>query len=111
MKKLKRIVCMMTLCFMITLGGVDAIEQEASNTEQILQEQQEQLGVSDFIELSEKYTENNLKDVNIKEIFASAMTGKVGNTHLWNNLLNIFGSEFKTAISSIRNHSHYHHFT
>lgn len=49
--------------------------------------------------------------MNIKEIFSSAITGKIGNTNLFNSILNIFGKEFKSTISTLRNYTYYYYDT
>lgn len=67
----------------------------------ILASQQEALGISDFISTSKKYTQDSLDGVDIQDIFKSAITGRVGNTNLLNNILNVLGRETKTAVSNI----------
>lgn len=67
----------------------------------ILASQQEALGISDFINTSKKYTQDSLTGLDIQDIFKSAITGRVGNTNLFNNILNVLGRETKTAISNI----------
>lgn len=83
---------------------------QISNTE-ILEQQQQELGISDFIESSKKYTKGNLEEININEIFNSAITGKIGNTNLFNNILNLLGKEFKSTISTIRNYTNNNYYT
>lgn len=55
--------------------------------------------------------QDNLDGIDIKEIFNSAITGKVGNTNIFNNILNIFGKEFKSIISTIRNSINNNYYT
>lgn len=69
--------------------------------EEILNSQQEALGISDFINASKQYTEDSLVDLDIQNIFEDAITGRIGNTNLFNNLLNLLGRETKTAVSNI----------
>lgn len=68
---------------------------------EILKSQQESLGISDFISTSKKYTNETLGNIDIQNIFKEAITGRIGNTNLFNNILNILGRETKTAISNI----------
>ena len=68
---------------------------------EILKSQQESLGISEFINTSKKYTNETVKDLDIQNIFQDAITGRIGNTNLFNNLLNILGREIKTAVSNI----------
>lgn len=67
----------------------------------ILDSQQESLGISDFIDTSKKYTEESFEDLDVQDIFNNAITGRIGNSNLFNNILNILGRETKTAISNI----------
>lgn len=68
---------------------------------EILESQQESLGISDFISTSKKYTNETLGNIDIQNIFKESITGRIGNTNLFNNILNILGRETKTAISNI----------
>lgn len=68
---------------------------------EILESQKETLGISDFIETAKKYTQSNLKELEIQNIFEDAITGKIGNNNILNPILNILGKETKTAISNI----------
>lgn len=68
-------------------------------------------GISQFIEESSKYTKENFDEMNIKEIFSSAITGRVGNTNLFNSILNVFGKELKSTISTLRNYINHHYYT
>ena len=68
---------------------------------EILKDQQEALGITDFISNSQKYTNNDLKDLNLSSIFQDAIAGKIENKTLWNHFLNILGKETKSAITNI----------
>lgn len=67
----------------------------------ILESQQESLGISDFIDASKKYTQESFEDIDLQNIFEDAITGRIGNTNLFNSFLNILGRETKTAVSNI----------
>ena len=69
--------------------------------ENILKSQQESLEISDFINTSKKYTQENFENIDLENVFEDAITGRIGNTNLFNNLLNLIGRETKTAISNI----------
>ena len=58
-----------------------------------------QLGVTDFIEQSEKYTSGTFENLDINEILSSAISGKIDNTKLWTGTLKIFGKELQNAIT------------
>ncbi len=101
---MKKIFIILILFITIFLNAnfVQAVSNETSNDE-ILSSQQKELGISDFINISKKYTEDNLDGIDIKDLFNSAITGRVGNINLFNNVLNLLGREFKGTISSLRN--------
>ena len=67
----------------------------------ILNSQQESLGISDFIDVSRKYTKESFEDLDLQDVFENALTGRIGNTNLFNSLLNIIGRETKSAVSNI----------
>lgn len=67
----------------------------------ILNSQQESLGISDFIDVSKKYTKESFEDLELQDVFDNAITGRIGNTNLFNSLLNIIGRETKSAVSNI----------
>ena len=67
----------------------------------ILNSQQESLEISDFIKTSKQYAQTTLGDVDLQNIFEDAITGRIGNTNLFNSFLNILGRETKTAVSNI----------
>ena len=67
----------------------------------ILNSQQESLGISDFIDVSRKYTKESFEDLDLQDGFENALTGRIGNTNLFNSLLNIIGRETKSAVSNI----------
>lgn len=91
MKKIIIIFCiLMSLCNLIY----------ATDTN-ILKSQQESLGISDFIEEANKYTKENFKDINLQNIFENAITGRIGNSNLFNSFLNVLGRETKNAVSNI----------
>lgn len=67
----------------------------------ILQTQKESLGISDFIEASKEYTKETFGDLNIQDVFEDAITGRIGNSNIFNSVLNVLGRETKTAVSNI----------
>ena len=105
MKKILKIFIILIIVFS-NLYVVQAVTNETSNDD-ILSSQEKELGISDFISLSKEYTEDNFDGIDIGSVFKSAITGRVGNINLFNNILNLLGKEFKSTISSIRNCIYY----
>ena len=91
---MKKILSIFLICISLCsfAYGVDA---------DILDSQQESLGISDFIKTSKQYAQTTLGDVDLQNIFEDAITGRIGNTNLFNSFLNILGRETKTAVSNI----------
>lgn len=106
-KKIFKIV--LILIIMINTKIIYAEEVNDISNDEIISQQQQELGISNFINLSNKYTKDSLEGVDIKEIFNSAITGRIGNTNLFNNILNLLGKEFKNTISTLR-YSYYHYY-
>ena len=96
----------LTICLLlvVTISTKNIYAEETNNisNDEIINQQQQELGISDFINKANEYTKNTLEEIDIKEIFNSAITGRIGNTNIFNNILNIFGKEFKSIISTIR---------
>ncbi len=68
----------------------------------ILSSQKEELNISQFIKETEKYTSEVLSDVNINDMFNSALTGKIDNEKILSKILSLFGDEIKEAITILR---------
>lgn len=69
-----------------------------ANDTEILKSQEKTLGISNFLEESEKYIDD---EWNIQETFNQAITGRIGNINIFNKLLNILGRETKDTINHI----------
>ena len=50
----------------------------------VLESQQQSLGISDFISTSEKYTNGTLDGIDLNDVFQDAITGRIGNTNFFN---------------------------
>ena len=100
MKKILVLFVIVTIC-LFDIKIVQADSNETSNDD-ILNNQEKELGISDFIKSSKEYTKDNLYGIDLGDVFKSAITGQVGNINIFNSVLNIFGREFKSTISSIR---------
>lgn len=62
-------------------------------SEDILQTQQEELNISSFIKEAQTYTQNAIENINISNIFASAVTGNIDNSTILKVISTIFGNE------------------
>ena len=65
--------------------------------EEILSSQKQALGISDFIEEANEYTKNSLDNVEIGELFSSAIKGEISSKEIGNSIFKLLGKEIKNA--------------
>ena len=63
-------------------------EKNEINTDIILEEQQSNFGIRDFLKEAENYSPDFVKDLDISNIFNSALTGKIDNSNILKKLVN-----------------------
>lgn len=66
-------------------------ENNEINTDIILEEQQSTFGIRDFLKEAENYSPDFVKDLDISNIFNSALTGKIDNSNILKKILNLAG--------------------
>ena len=72
-----------------------------SLTQQMIKEEQETFGISDFVKETDKYTNDFFEDINISEVLNSAINGKVDNSNIFKKILNLFGKEIVSSLKTI----------
>lgn len=72
-----------------------------NNNDNLLEEQKESFGISDFIKETEKYSTTFFQDIDISELFDNALTGKIDNNKIYKRILNIFGTEINDSIVTL----------
>lgn len=77
---------------------VYATEEEISQDD-ILESQQDSLNISSFIEEAQKYTEETFEDLDMSEIFSSAITGNIDNETILKTIVEIAGKEILDCIT------------
>lgn len=77
---------------------VYATEEEISQDD-ILESQQDSLNISSFIEEAQKYTKETFEDLDMSEIFSSAITGNIDNETILKTIVEIAGKEVLDCIS------------
>lgn len=92
MKYLKQVVILICFCIVSCSNVVWATDDS------ILESQKESLGISSFIEESEKYTKEVFDDMDVDELLKSAMKGEVNNDDIISKILTLFGDEIKSSI-------------
>lgn len=74
-------------------------EKYASNlTTQMIEEQEQNFGISNFIDETEKYTKEFSEDIDVSGIINSAIKGKIDNKTFLTKILKIFGKEVVSSI-------------
>ena len=61
----------MTILFLIFIPSICTATETTS--QDVLQSQQEELNISSFIKEAQKYTQNTFKDIDVNELFTSAI--------------------------------------
>ena len=70
------------LVFIITICLIPNIvnaSEEDINQDEIIESQQESLNINSFIKEAEKYTKDVYNDIDIGELFTSAISGNINN--------------------------------
>ena len=81
----------MTILFLIFIPSICTATETTS--QDVLQSQQEELNISSFIKEAQKYTQNTFKDIDVNELFTSAITGKIDNDTLIKSIVSLVGKE------------------
>ncbi len=79
-----------------------------AQTEELLDSQTENLGISDFLKEAEKYTQEEFEDINPKDLFESAIKGDIDNETIAKKIFSLLGKEVKESVTVLRQYSsHY----
>ena len=78
-------------------------EKNEINTDIILQEQQSKFGIRDFLKEAENYSPDFVKDLDISNIFNSALTGKIDNSNILKKILNLAGVQVLDTLKILIN--------
>lgn len=70
-----------------------------ANEEETLEEQQEEFGISEFIEEANTYSGEFFEDINMNEILNNAIKGEVDNQTLFKKVLGLIGGELIDGLS------------
>lgn len=101
MKKIFLIIGVILIWFALVPNSVYAENTtgETVNIDTILQSQQDSLNISSFLKEAERYTNFVFKDIDIGELFTSALTGKIDNGKLFKGIFALFGKEVLNSIT------------
>ena len=73
----------------------------ATDTEEIIQEQEETLGIAEFIKEAQKYTEEAFDDMEIEELYKEALSGEINTDSIVKGILKMLGGEVTKTITSL----------
>ncbi len=73
--------------------------QETVSTDAILESQKDSLDISSFLKEANNYTSSIYEDIDINELFTSALTGKIDNNKLFKGIIEAFGKEVISSIT------------
>lgn len=94
------VIFLIAIFFILSINSVViATDENTGSQEEILESQQDSLNISSFIEETKKYTQNTFEDLDMGEIFSSAITGDIDNERLLKTFFNIAGEEVLDCIS------------
>lgn len=82
------------LLFLLPISFAEEISQE-----QILGSQTKSLDIGGFLSEAKKYTDDNFEEINLNELFTSAMTGNIDNQILFKLITKIVGKEVLNSIN------------
>lgn len=101
MKKKIRILLLISSLFflLITSNHISYATEETASQEDILKSQQDNLNISSFIKEAQKYTQDNFEDLDIGQVFSSAITGNIDNKMIINTVIKLIGKEVIDCIT------------
>ena len=99
MKKIAIIVILILLFLTNTVHASGETSEERLSQEEIMQSQQEDLDINSFIDEADKYTEDVYEDIDMGELFSSAITGNIDNETIFKSILKALGGEVFDAIT------------
>lgn len=102
-KKVTIIYILLELIFVINpfgyiniIGGVSKAEDYEN---QIINTQKQNLGIQEFIEQSQKYTEKSMPEIDLNNLLTTAISGGIDNVKLLKLLLGILGKEVLNSVA------------
>jgi len=98
MKKVVKFVFLI-LIFVFILPTICLASETDTSQEEILESQQDSLNISSFLEEAQKYTEDTFEDIDIGELFTSAITGNIDNTTIVKSIISLIGKEVVDCIT------------
>ena len=98
MKKKIFILFILLELFIFAFTTISFAEENVSEDE-IMETQKSLLNISGFLEEAEKYTKNTFEDLELGDLFNSAITGNIDNTTIIKSILNLLGKEILDSVT------------
>ena len=70
-----------------------------ANEEETLEEQQEEFGISEFIEQAKEYSGEFFEDIDMNEILENAIKGEVDNQTIFKKIVSLLGGELVDGLT------------
>jgi stage III sporulation protein AE len=85
--------------FIFFISPISYAEEETASQEEILSSQKDSLNISSFIKEAQKYTTDTFEDLDLGNLFSSAITGNVDNETLLKAFSKMIGKEVVSCIN------------
>ena len=95
---MKKIVITVLIILIFLTHNTYATEESLSQ-EDIMQSQQEDLDINSFIDEADKYTDDIYEDIDMGELFSSAITGSIDNESILKSIIKAIGGEVLDSIT------------
>ncbi|MBP3707717.1 MAG: stage III sporulation protein AE [Clostridia bacterium] len=92
--KVRKLFTIIIILLIVNVGVARADEYE-----EIIKSQEDSLGITDFLQESNKYTAENFSDIDLQEILQSAISGNIDGKKISSSIFKIFGNEIQSAIT------------
>ena len=89
------------MIILMTIISSRPIYAETQVDTSTIEEQKELFGISDFVKEAEKYSGDFFEDIDLAETLTQAVTGKINNNTLYKKIINLFGTEVKSSITTL----------
>ena len=83
---MKKVIVILILLLLFIPNFANA-ESDTLTEEEIMQSQQDNLDINSFKEEADKYTEDVYQDIDMGELFSSAITGNIDNETIFKSIL------------------------
>lgn len=95
---MKKIIKIFIIILVIYINPIPVF---ANNSTEIINSQKSSLNISNFIQESENYTTDFLKEIDLNELLNSAITGNIDNNKLIKNAWILLGKEITNAVTTL----------